>query len=219
MVNLLDLLNRDIGYNIIYNLIYEDNIIWFSNIPYLKNLCNAIPVLYKSPIYKKEFIDISKEMLITRRYFIGMTQKMKLINYRIDSLGYYDYVNVIFDNYIEYYDDLKYCHFKSYVNDYIEVPISIKKIVIDLFEDLIINNNNVSINDIIFIDFRGNLVDVKKTIDLIRWIDCKEYLIRLSKGDRLHIYNTLDESIREELTDSISIEKCKQEIIKHLYPK
>ena len=80
MINLVDLLNRDIGYKIIYNLIHEDGIIWFSNIPYLKNLCNAIPVLYKSPIYKKEFIDISNEMLITRRYFIGMTQKMKLIN-------------------------------------------------------------------------------------------------------------------------------------------
>ena len=135
MTNLIDLLNRDIGYKIIYNLIHEDGIIWFSNIPYLKNLCNAIPLLYKSPNYKKDFIDISKEMLITRRYFIGMTQKMKLINYRIGSLGYYDYVNVIFDNNIEYYDDLKYCHFKSYINDYIEVPISIKKIVVD-FRDL-----------------------------------------------------------------------------------
>ena len=64
----------------------------------MKNLCNAIPVLYKSPIYKKDFIDISNEMLITRRYFIGMTQKMKLINYRMGSLGYYDYVNVIFED-------------------------------------------------------------------------------------------------------------------------
>ena len=219
MTNLIDLLNRDIGYKIIYNLIHEDGVIWFSNIPYLKNLCNAIPVLYKSPVYKKEFIDISNEILITRRYFIGMTQKMKLINYRVGSLGYYDYVNVIFDNNIEYYDDLKYCHFKSYVNEYIEVPISIKKIVIDLFEDLLINTNNITINNIIFVDFRGNLVDTKKTIDLIRWIDCKEYMIRLTKGDRLHIYNTLDESIRGELTDAICIEKCKQEIIKHLYPK
>ena len=53
----------------------------------------------------KRNIYISNEMLITRRYFIGMTQKMKLINYRICSLGYYDYVNVVFDNNIEYYGD------------------------------------------------------------------------------------------------------------------
>ena len=219
MINLVDLLNRDIGYKIIYNLIYEDGIIWFSNIPYLKNLCNAIPLLYKSPNYKKDFIDISKEMLITRRYFIGMTQKMKLINYNINDQGYYDYRNVIFDNYIEYYDDLKYCHFKSYINEYIEVPLSIKRIFITFFEDLITNQTNITINDIIYVDVHGNLINITKNLESTRWIDCKEYMIRLSKGDRLHIYNTLDESIRNELTDSINIEKTKQEIIKHMYPK
>ena len=219
MINLLDLLNRDIGYKIIYNLIYEDGIIWFSNILYLKNLCNAIPLLYKSLIYKKDFIDISKEMLITRRYFIGMTQKMKLINYSIEDQGYYDYVNVMFDNNIEYYDDLKYCHFKSYINDYIEVPISIKKIIIDLFEDLITQSLKSINYNIIYVDVQGNLINIKKNLESTRWIDCKKYMVRLSKGDRLHIYNTLDESIRDELTDPINIEKSKQEIIKHMYPK
>ena len=114
---------------------------------------------------------------------------------------------------------MKYCHFKSYINDYIEVPLSIKRIFITFFEDLITNQTNITINDIIYVDIHSNLINITKNLESTRWIDCKEYMIRLSKGDRLHIYNTLDEYIRNELTDTISVEKSKQEIIKHMYPK
>ena len=214
MIDFNFIINHDIGLYILRKLIYPDNIINIQCIYYLKNLCLAMPSLFKNIDYKKNIIDVANETLITRRYYIGMTQKMKVISYNIEDQQYYDYVNVIFDNNIYYYDDIKYCQFQSYIKDYMELPPQVENILEDILIEIMFEHNSYLMNH------DDGIVIVDKTLQNTRWVDCKEYIMSgCSKSDRLHLFTRLDTLIRNSISDLISIEKSKQEIIKHLYPK
>ena len=207
MINFKDLLQHDVGKQILTSLIYEDDKIVRNNIHYLKNLCKAIPELYKFPEYQELFIKPSNKILKTHRYFIGMTEKMKLVSYDMHDDGYFDYQNIIYmgDQNVGISRQLTISTLNDYILYNINIPDEIKFIIRNKMYGIAVEAS--SFTDSIF-----------EYLEEIRWIDIQKNITNFSKTQRLNLINYFDYEFSKTTSDIIEIEEYKQILIKHLYP-
>ena len=207
MINLVDLLNHDVGRHILHNLIYDDNNITRENIHYLKNLCYAIPELYKCLEYKEHFINPCNLILKTHRYFCGMTEKMKIIAYDMQDDGYFDYHNIIYlnDQNVGISRELTVTNLNDYILYNINVPNNIKYIIRNKLYDIAVESSSYSNN-------------IFEYLNEIRWLDTQRIITVFSKTQRLNLLNYFDYEFNKITDDIVSIENYKQTLIKHLYP-
>ena len=206
-MNLVNILNHDIGENILKCLLYKNKYIISENINYLKNLCNVIPDLYKSELYKELFINPSNEILKTRRYFGGMTEKMRLISYDMLDDGYFDYQNIIYinDQNVGISKELTLSNLNDYIIYNISIPNNIKVILRNKLYGIAVEA--ASFSDNIF-----------EYLDEVRWIDIQKNITHFTKTQRLNLINYFDYEFKKIIKDIKLIEKYKQTLIKHLYP-